>query len=283
MLAVERKGEMRYCWGVTRRRQNTNSAFTLIELLVVIGIIGILAALLLTAVSQTKGRSLRIQCANNVRQLGMGLQEFVADNGTYPFFFTQPGGSYRAGLIEWPVSIRNELLAKTGSSDSIWIHQGVWQCPSAIRPQEFKTEGEFHNYLSYGYNGFGLATLTDTNSLGLGGHRFSNDGTLHIPLSPPVSESEVASPSDMMAIGDGFCGGNGVLQEGWELSRAYGIIDYLGSTKSSYARHQGRANVAFCDGHVESPTLQFLFEDTSDAALVRWNRDHLPHREKLSP
>jgi prepilin-type processing-associated H-X9-DG protein len=42
------------------------------------------------------------------------------------------------------------------------------------------------------------------------------------------------------------------------------------------------ANAVFCDGHVESPTLKFLFEDTSDAALARWNRDHLPHREKLS-
>ncbi|WP_160164578.1 H-X9-DG-CTERM domain-containing protein [Pedosphaera parvula] len=45
-------------------------------------------------------------------------------------------------------------------------------------------------------------------------------------------------------------------------------------------RHHGKANVVFCDGHVESPTLKFLFEDTSDAALVRWNRDHQPHREK---
>jgi prepilin-type processing-associated H-X9-DG protein len=43
------------------------------------------------------------------------------------------------------------------------------------------------------------------------------------------------------------------------------------------------ANVVFCDGHVESPTLQFLFADTSAAALSRWNRDHQPHREKLSP
>jgi len=48
-------------------------------------------------------------------------------------------------------------------------------------------------------------------------------------------------------------------------------------------RHQGNANVVFCDGHVESPTLAFLFEDTSDNALSRWNRDHLPHRENLSP
>jgi prepilin-type processing-associated H-X9-DG protein len=45
----------------------------------------------------------------------------------------------------------------------------------------------------------------------------------------------------------------------------------------------GKANVVFCDGHVESPTLPFLFTDTSDAALSRWNRDHQPHRERLAP
>jgi hypothetical protein len=33
--------------------------------------------------------------------------------------------------------------------------------------------------------------------------------------------------------------------------------------------------MVFCDGHVESPTLQFLFADTSDAALSRWNRVRL--------
>jgi prepilin-type processing-associated H-X9-DG protein len=63
----------------------------------------------------------------------------------------------------------------------------------------------------------------------------------------------------------------------------YGLTNYFDSTKRACSRHQGKANVVFCDGHVESPTLEFLFEDTSDAALVRWNRDHLPHREKLSP
>jgi prepilin-type processing-associated H-X9-DG protein len=45
----------------------------------------------------------------------------------------------------------------------------------------------------------------------------------------------------------------------------------------------GKANAVFCDGHVESPTLKFLFADTSDAALRRWNRDHQPHRERLAP
>jgi prepilin-type processing-associated H-X9-DG protein len=70
-------------------------------------------------------------------------------------------------------------------------------------------------------------------------------------------------------------------------------INFVFSTKQNYTNtkmflentlsEQSKANVVFRDGHVESPTLQFLFEDTSDAALARWNRDHLPHREKLSP
>jgi hypothetical protein len=40
---------------------------------------------------------------------------------------------------------------------------------------------------------------------------------------------------------------------------------------------------SFYDGHVELPTLPFLFTDTSAAALSRWNRDHHHHRERLSP
>jgi len=91
-----------------------------------------------------------------------------------------------------------------------------------------------------------------------------------------------------MAIGDGFLGFNGLVLDGswylWRFKIASGSMKATPeSTKRSYSRHQGKANVVFCDGHVESPTLKFLFEDTSDAALVRWNRDHLPHREKLSP
>jgi hypothetical protein len=46
--------------------------------------------------------------------------------------------------------------------------------------------------------------------------------------------------------------------------------------------------VVFCDGHVESSKMKFLFEATSAAALARWKSwrmatNHLPHREKLSP
>ncbi|MBI1177522.1 hypothetical protein GC207_08795 [bacterium] len=46
-------------------------------------------------------------------------------------------------------------------------------------------------------------------------------------------------------------------------------------------RHQASINLLFCNGRVESPTLKSVFEDKSDAALARWNRDHQPHRETL--
>ena len=136
-----------------------------------------------------------------------------------------------------------------------------------------------------------MSSWEDTNSLGLGGHNaygllLSPGNTRRDPVSP-VSGTEVVSPSEMMAIGDGFAGGNGTIKDGTELWRTYDLTHLVypsaGSDKRASARHQGKANVVFCDGHVESPTLPFLFADTSDEALSRWNRDHQPHREKLSP
>jgi prepilin-type processing-associated H-X9-DG protein len=88
----------------------------------------------------------------------------------------------------------------------------------------------------------------------------------------PIKETEVAAPSDMLALGDGF-DPNGIL-----MRRPVAELEGFGNVLT---RHRGKANVVFCDSHVESPSLNYLFEDASDAALVRWNRDHQPHRENL--
>jgi prepilin-type processing-associated H-X9-DG protein len=200
---------------------------------------------------------------------------FVADKHTYPLVaITYPdhytGWENTLAKAELDVPAHNE-------KPPFYPRPGIWHCPTAHPPQGFEA------YADYGYNCYGMSANADTNSLGLGGHHIWGSRLTDSP-APPVNESEVASPSEMMAIGDGFKGGNGVFQDGSSyLWRTYGEQDYLGSSKRSYARHQGKANVVFCDGHVESPTLTFLFEDTSDAALVRWNRDHLPHRELLQP
>jgi len=231
-----------------------DKGFTLMELLTVIAIIGILAAFLLPAISQTKAKAQRTKCVSNLHQMGLALQGFLADKQAYPTWIAP---SNMDDGRWWAEQLARAELTVT-KPDADFYQKGIWLCPSA-KPRT----GNLVGCPYYGYNAFGLLRIGNlTNNFGLLGHYPEVSATV-----TAIGESEVVAPTEMMAIGE---------SDAFAFMRAPNY-DF----KGGFSRHQGRANVLFCDGHVESPTLKVLFEDTSDMALARWNRDHLPHQDRL--
>jgi prepilin-type N-terminal cleavage/methylation domain-containing protein/prepilin-type processing-associated H-X9-DG protein len=246
--------------------QHNRDGFTLIELLIVSAILAILATLLLPTLTSAMRRARQIHCVNNVRQLGIGLHEFVSDRHVYPLL-GDAGKDENGGRIYWINTLVSQLGDNNMNNVSFW-NQGILRCPAV------QSEGAMGDrFLSYGYNAFGLGTNVD--ALGLGG-RFAAE---HRPF---VKEGDIVNPGEMMALGDGFDGDASQLFSGhglfWRHRSSWGTEKPIADV-----RHQGKANVVFCDGHGESPTLQSLFTDTNDSALVRWNRDHQPHGERSQP
>ena len=91
--------------------------FTLVELLATIAIIGLLIALLLPAVQSARESGRRTVCGNNLRQIGLGLQQFHSVNGKLPV-----STNILYGVRGWTASDgRNmEAIYWAGPSDPLW-------------------------------------------------------------------------------------------------------------------------------------------------------------------
>jgi len=94
----------------TRRKcvsPKSSRGFTLVELLVVIAIIGVLVGLLLPAVQAAREAARRVQCMNNVRQIGLALTNYESANQRFPSGWvdwrqtTKPGWSVSAAVLPY--------------------------------------------------------------------------------------------------------------------------------------------------------------------------------------
>src|SRR3982751_4625475 len=122
------------------------SGFTLVELLVVIAIVAILAALLLPAISRSRSKAQQIRCTGNLRQLGIGLQNFVGDNHAYPSILG-PTNSENPGF--WISQLASGGFGIEKPVTNL-IDEGVWLCPSS--PRNLPVPNEDAIASSYGYN-----------------------------------------------------------------------------------------------------------------------------------
>jgi prepilin-type N-terminal cleavage/methylation domain-containing protein/prepilin-type processing-associated H-X9-DG protein len=235
-------------------------AFTLVELLVVIAIIAILAALLLPALSIAREKARSTACKNHLGQIGLGLQMYVQENGSYP-----PLAERGTRMLCFDRLIPYYPVSWTNAS---------WNCPAYIANNGIVSRDMIMTNsagISYAYNDMGIVTgwpgcpkSIFKTPLGLG----------HFPRDSK-KEPGVLVPSEMLAVADAR---SEIIGEG--IAGIVKMSPWIMENEAAPSHGPGY-NMQFCDGHVVwVKRSDYLYPPRTAS---NWNSDNQPHPEAWAP
>jgi len=249
------------------RTQSVSSryGFTLIELLLVIGIIAVLAALLLPAISRAKERAHTVGCLNNLKQLGVAAQLYAADNGGLLANNQRQG----AGTNLWvPGDMKNarDATNTTLIRQSVffpYLNQvGVFRCPgdtgsaSATEPA-YAAGGQ--RVRSYAMNSWTGSRYMENYPRPTGYRTFMKD-----------AEFATAGAAVVWYLADEH---PATLDDGWFLVT---MDDSQPFASFPATRHQRGYALDFADGHAATMRLRDpLSQPSGQAAVSSKNSDWL--------